>query len=76
MLESSNPENDVKLYLGKNLNLICLQNGYSRIGHLKIIFLKGLGFRGGLDKKMRRMWFGLGIVVVGLPPLGGPFSIS
>ena len=29
----------------------------------------GRGFRGGSDKKMRRMWLGLGIVVVGLPPL-------
>ena len=25
--------------------------------------------RGGLDEKMRRMWLGLEIVVVGLPPL-------
>ena len=25
-------------------------------------------FRGGSDKKMRRMWLGLDIVVAGLPP--------
>jgi len=31
--------------------------------------LKGRGFRGGSDEKMRRMWFGLEIDVVGLPPL-------
>ena len=30
---------------------------------------KGRGFRGGSDEKMRRMWFGLEIDVVGLPPL-------
>jgi len=30
--------------------------------------LKGRGFRGGSDEKMRRMWFGLEIDVVGLPP--------
>ena len=41
----------------------------SRIGHLKTIFLKGRGFRGGSDEKIVRMWFGLGIIVVGLPPL-------
>ena len=35
---------------------------------LKII-LKGRGFRGGSDEKMRRMWLGLEIDVVGLPPL-------
>ena len=33
--------------------------------------LKGPGFRGGSDEKMRRMWFGLEIDVVGLPPLMG-----
>ena len=33
------------------------------------IILKGRGFRGGSDKKMRRMWLGREIVVVGLPPL-------
>ena len=27
------------------------------------------GFRGGLDEKMRRMWFGREVVVAGLPPL-------
>ena len=37
----------------------------------KKIILKGRGFRGGSDEKMRRMWFGLGIDVVGLPPLFG-----
>ena len=31
--------------------------------------MKGRGFRGGSDEKMRRMWFGLEIDVVGLPPL-------
>jgi len=35
----------------------------------KKIFLKWWGFRGGSSEKMRRMWLGLGIVVVGLPPL-------
>ena len=31
--------------------------------------LKGQGFRGGSDEKMRRMWLGQEIAVVGLPPL-------
>ena len=31
--------------------------------------LVGQGFRGGSDEKMRRMWLGQEIVVVGLPPL-------
>ena len=31
--------------------------------------MKGRGFRGGSDEKMRIMWLGLEIVVVGLPPL-------
>ena len=35
---------------------------------LKKIILKGRGFRGGSDEKMRRMWLGLEIDVVGLPP--------
>ena len=43
---------------------------FSRIGHLKKIILKGRGFRCGSDEKMMRMWFGLEIDVVGLPPLG------
>ena len=38
---------------------------------LKKIILKGRGFRGGSDEKMRRMWFGLEIYVVGLPLLIG-----
>ena len=33
--------------------------------------LKGPGFRGGSDEKIRRMSFGLEIDVVGLPPLMG-----
>ena len=41
---------------------------FSRIGNFKKK-LKGQGFRGGSDEKMRRMWFGLEIDVVGLPPL-------
>ena len=32
--------------------------------------LKGRGFRRGSEEKMMRMWFGLEIDVVGLPPLG------
>ena len=36
----------------------------------KKIYLKGRGFGGGSHEKMRRMWLELGIVVVGLPPLG------
>ena len=40
-----------------------------RIRHLKKIILKGRGFRGGSDEKMRRMWLAREIVVVGLPPL-------
>ena len=40
----------------------------SWIGRIKNI-LKGRVFRGGSGEKMRRMWLGLGIVVVGLPPL-------
>ena len=35
----------------------------------KKIISKGRGFRGGSDEKMRRMWFGLEIDVVGLPSL-------
>ena len=42
---------------------------FARIGHLKKIIFKGRGFRCGSDEKMRSMWLGLGIVVVGLPPL-------
>ena len=38
---------------------------------LKKIILKGRGFRCGSDEKMMRMWFGLDIDVVGLPPLVG-----
>jgi len=45
---------------------------FSRIGHLKKIIFKGRGFRCGSDEKMMRMWFGLEIDVVGLPPLGDP----
>ena len=41
---------------------------FARIGHLKKIIFKGRGFRCGSDEKMRRMWLGLGIVVVALPP--------
>ena len=33
---------------------------------LKNIILEGLGFRGGSDEKMRRMWFELEIIVAGL----------
>ena len=36
---------------------------------LKKIILKGRVFRCGSDEKMMRMWFGLEIDVVGLPPL-------
>jgi len=35
----------------------------------KKIILKGRRFRGGSKEKMRRVWFGLEIDVVGLPPL-------
>ena len=38
---------------------------------LKKIIFKGRGFRWGSDEKMMRMWFGLEINVVGLPPLVG-----
>ena len=44
---------------------------FARIGHLKKIIFEVRGFRCGSDEKMRRMWLGLGIVVVGLPPLLG-----
>ena len=41
--------------------------------HFKKIIFKGRGFRGGSDEKIRRMWLGLEIDVVGLPPLAeGP----
>ena len=40
-----------------------------RFRHIKKIILKGRGFRFGSDEKMMRMWFGLEIDVVGLPPL-------
>ena len=42
---------------------------FARIGHLKKIIFEGRGFWCGSDEKMRRMWLGLEIVVVGLPPL-------
>ena len=42
---------------------------FARIGHLKKIIFKGRGFWCGSDEKMRSMWLGLGIVVVGLPSL-------
>ena len=45
-------------------------------GHLKRIILKGRGFRCGSDEKMMRMWFGLEIDVVGLPPLINPEPVS
>ena len=37
--------------------------------------MKGRGFRCGSEEKMMRMWFGLEIDVVGLPPLNGVTSI-
>ena len=43
---------------------------------LKKIILKGRGFRCGSDVKMMRMWFGLEIDVVGLPPLCEPCNYS
>ena len=49
---------------------------FSRIGHLKKLILKGRGFRCGLDEKMMKMWFGLEIEVVGLPPLVGAYLIN
>ena len=39
---------------------------------LQFFFLQGRGFRGGSDEKMRRMWLGLGIAVVGLSSLVMP----
>ena len=56
MLESPNPLEWCQTYLGS-------------IRHIKKIILKGRGFRGGSDEKMRRMWLGREIVVVGLPPI-------
>ena len=47
---------------------------FSRIRHLKKIILKWRGFRCGSDEKMMRMWFGLEIDVVGLPPLTHPLT--
>jgi len=47
---------------------------FSRIGHFKKKILKGRGFRGGSDEKIRRMWFELEIDVVGLPPLPEPLD--
>ena len=49
---------------------------FSTIGHLKKLILKGRGFRCGLDEKMMKMWFGLEIEVVGLPPLVGAYLIN
>ena len=40
-----------------------------KVWTLNKIILEGLGFRGGSDKKMRRMWFGREIVVAELPSL-------
>ena len=48
----------------------------ARVGHLKKILLEGLGFWGGSDEKMRRMWLGLEIVVVGLPTLPSWFCVK
>ena len=42
---------------------------FARNGHLQKIIFEGREFRCGSDEKRRRMWLGLGIVVVGLPPL-------
>ena len=42
---------------------------FERIRHLKKYIFEGGGFRFGKDEKMRRMWLGLGVVGVGLPPL-------
>ena len=42
---------------------------FLRIRHLKKNNIERRGFRGGSDEKMRRMWFGPEIDVVGLPPL-------
>ena len=36
---------------------------------LKHIIIEGPGFRGSSDEKMRRLWLGREIVLVGLPPL-------
>ena len=44
-----------------------------KMSHVLKITLKGRGFRGGSDKKMRRMWLGREIVVAGLPPLAERF---
>ena len=41
----------------------------ARNGHLKKKLLEELGFRGGFDEKMIRMWLGIEIVMVDLPPL-------
>ena len=41
---------------------------FGSIKHLKKIILKGRGFRGGLDEKMKRMWLGREIVVTSSPP--------
>ena len=58
-----------KVYIFKDIKLEIFEIvEYGRIIHLKII-LKGRGFQGGSDGKMRRMWFGLEIDVAGLPPL-------
>ena len=40
-----------------------------RMRHNRKLILKGRGFQGGSDEKMRRLWLGGEIVVVGLPPL-------
>ena len=71
-------QNPWKLYsshvLCPNVAIFLKMYLFSRIGHLKKIILKGQGFRGGSDEKMRRMWFGLEIGVVGLPPLAVSMS--
>ena len=42
---------------------------FRRFRHLKKKMLKGRGSRGGKDEKIKRMWLGREIVVVGLTPL-------
>ena len=53
---------NVAIFLKKSIN-------FQGSDTIKKIILKGRGFRCGSDEKMMKMWFGLKIDVVGLPPL-------
>ena len=59
----------LRFHLCPNVARFFKNSLFGRIRHFKKMILKGRGFQGGSDEKIRRMWLGSEIVVVGLPPL-------